>query len=103
LYIFFAASFTKVFPYFDKKAYTPLFHILYVTTYFSLILPFAVGQVQRVLEKEADSFAAKQVGAERYKNMLIKLNKIHDGLLEKWSFNYPTLKERLENVDKRQL
>jgi len=79
--------------------YTGLWVGLHSGFFFGLCLPFSIGLIQRKLEKEADTYAAKIVGSERYKNMLIKLNEVTKGGLETWAFNYPKLKERLENVD----
>jgi Zn-dependent protease with chaperone function len=58
------------------------------------------GLIQRRLEKNADSFAAKIAGKENYKAMLLKLNDETNKGLEQWAINYPNLNERLENVEK---
>jgi hypothetical protein len=64
---------------------------------------FVLGQVQKIFEKQADIHGASLVGKEPYKNMLIRLNELSEGLLEKWAFNYPKLSERIANIDNTQL
>lgn len=87
-------------PLYKLLPYTGLFVGLHSAFGIGLCLPFCTGLYQRKLEKEADIYSAKIVGQERFKNMLIHLNDATNGGLNVWSFNYPKLKERLENVDK---
>lgn len=88
-----------IFPYLRTFEYE---HLL-IGIYCGLMLGggsiFFVGMLQKSLEKDADCYAAKIMGKDKYQQMLIKLNTITNGGLEKWAINYPSLKERLANVE----
>lgn len=88
-----------VFPFFQHSEYR---HVL-VGIYSGIILggglQIVAGLLQKKLEKEADYFAAKMIGRDLYSNMLIKFNEITNGGLEKGAINYPTLKERIQNIE----
>jgi Zn-dependent protease with chaperone function len=96
---FYILSFTNMISIYRSYPYTTLLVGLHGAIGIGLCLPFCIGLFQRKLEKEADTYSAKIVGQERCKSMLIHLNDATSGGLEVWSFNYPKLKERLENVD----
>ncbi|MCZ2473689.1 M48 family metalloprotease [Aquirufa ecclesiirivi] len=89
-----------VFPYLRVFEYEHLF----VGIYAGIILGggslLFLGIIQRKLEKDADLYAAKIMGSDKYYAFLIKLNLITQGGLEKWAINYPNLTERLANVGK---
>jgi hypothetical protein len=101
IYLFFyIASSQKLLSYFTGSPYYPLVLASYAGLIMGAGNMFVIGQIQKIFEKQADSHAASLVGKESIKNMLIKLNELSKGALEKWSFNYPKLSERLDNVDK---
>lgn len=87
-------------PTYTQHAYPGLLIGLHGGIGIGLCLPMYLGLFQRTLEKEADSYAAKIVGKDQYKKMLVNLNEVTNGGLNVWSFNYPKLNERLANVDK---
>ena len=59
-----------------------------------------IGLVQRLLEYNADRYAASRVGSLSYSETLRSLNKLTKGGLEKVAINYPTLEQRIKNVEK---
>jgi Zn-dependent protease with chaperone function len=63
------------------------------------LLYVITGFTQRKLEYEADIYAAKRVGKAIFKEMLLKMNEITNGGLTIKSIHYPTLNQRLSNVD----
>ncbi|MBY0432986.1 MAG: M48 family metalloprotease [Cyclobacteriaceae bacterium] len=77
---------------------------VFLMGYFGLVggggLLFVNGLVQKRLEKQADLFAVKKNGKAAVKEMLLKLNELSNDQMTKWSFNYPTLNERLENISR---
>jgi len=75
------------------------FEVIYVSlcsatliTVFVFLIP---GLLQKYFEHRADMFAAKIVGIESYCNTLIELNHLTSNGMEKSTFNYPSLKRRL--------
>lgn len=96
---FYMLSSYVIFPYFRQYESE---HIL-VGIYGAIVLgggsQIFMGFIQRRFEKEADSFAAEKIGIKEYQTMLLKLNEVTNGGLEKWAPNYPNLKERLANVE----
>lgn len=67
---------------------------------FGLSTVIILGIVQKISEKEADLYAAMLTSPNHVMSALNRLNQESNGAMEKWSFNYPTLKERIENVNK---
>ena len=76
--------------------------VLLVGLYYGIFLGAGLliisGQFQKMYEKEADGYATTWVGKEAFIQMLISLNAISKGRMEKWSWNYPTLNERIDYV-----
>jgi Zn-dependent protease with chaperone function len=66
-----------------------------------LFLGYAAGKVQYKLELQADTFAASVVGKENITSSLEQLDKLSNGDVSKGGVNYPTLKKRIENINKR--
>ncbi len=62
-------------------------------------IQFVLGFFQKKYEKQADAYAAKIVGKIAVINALLELNKASNGRMERRSFNYPTLKQRILNVE----
>jgi Zn-dependent protease with chaperone function len=88
-----------IFPYAQQTNYTGLI----VSVYYGLLggggTVIVSGWFQKKFELEADSYASTLVKVEFVKDMLHKLNEESNGLMTKWSFNYPTLKERINNLN----
>jgi Zn-dependent protease with chaperone function len=88
-----------IFPYAKQTNYTGLI----VSVYYGLLSGggtlIVLGWFQKKFELEADSYASTLVKVEFVKDMLHKLNEESKGLMTKWSFNYPTLKERINNLN----
>lgn len=78
------------------------YYIFIFITFFGLIngiVPlFLLGLLQKKSEKEADRFAAEQTLPETTISLLNKLNLESKGLMQKWSWNYPTLDQRILNI-----
>lgn len=78
------------------------FFVLLIGIYYGIFLGAGLliisGQFQKKYEKEADRYAATIVGKETFIQTLISLNNLADKKMEKWSWNYPTLNERISNV-----
>jgi hypothetical protein len=101
LYLFFYITFNqKILSYFIGSDYYVVVLAINAGLFMGAGNMFVLGQVQKIFEKQADLHGASLVGKESYKNMLIKLNELSKGALEKWAFNYPKLSERLDNLDK---
>ena len=66
-----------------------------------LLLWYVSGKVQYKLELQADSFAAFVVGKENIISSLKQLDKLSDGDVSKGGISYPTLKKRIENINKQ--
>ncbi|GAU97838.1 hypothetical protein RvY_09067 [Ramazzottius varieornatus] len=70
------------------------------------ILSFAMTQLSRMFEFQADSFAKKLNAAEALKGALIKLNQtnkgfpVHDWLYSMFNHSHPTLEQRLAALGK---
>ncbi|HMP32328.1 MAG TPA: M48 family metalloprotease [Saprospiraceae bacterium] len=92
---------TPIIPYLEQFKLNFLFIGLtggFLTMFFVILVP---GLVQKYLEYRADSYATKILGPELYKETLLELNEITNNGLEKSSYNYPSLKQRLDNISRR--
>jgi Zn-dependent protease with chaperone function len=58
-----------------------------------------VGSLNKIYEKEADIFAGSVTDKIAIISALKKIDSFYDGALNKWSYNYPTLNQRIENVE----
>ncbi len=63
------------------------------------IITFLVGSLNKIYEKEADIFAGRVTNKIAIISALKKIDSFYDGALNKWSYNYPTLSQRIENVE----
>ena len=66
-----------------------------------LLLYYVSGRVQYKLELQADSFAAFVVGKENIISSLKQLDRLSNGDVSKGGISYPTLKKRIENINKQ--
>jgi Zn-dependent protease with chaperone function len=91
---------TKINPVIISSPYYFWFFVSYFGLVYGLSSLIILGLVQKISEKEADVYAAKLTSPKHMVSALNKLNQETKGAMEKWSFNYPTLKERIENINK---
>lgn len=66
------------------------------------IITFLIGYINKIYEKEADLFASKITDKIALISALKKIDNFYQGALHKWSYNYPTLNQRIENVENDQ-
>lgn len=80
------------------------YYVGYGMTYFGLVLGlvplYVLGVIQKRSEKEADAFSAQLTNPSDMISALNKFNVESKGALEKWSWNYPKLHERIENIER---
>ena len=62
-------------------------------------IAFLIGSLNKIYEKEADTFASNITDKIAIISALKKIDTFYDGALNKWSYNYPTLIQRIENVE----
>ncbi|MCX8490800.1 MAG: M48 family metalloprotease [Cyclobacteriaceae bacterium] len=84
---------------FKSHPYFIVIHSVFYGVFIGGGLVFIPGFFQKKFEKEADAFSAAIVGKDNVKEMLTVLNRESKGKMEKWSFNYPTIAERIANVE----
>ncbi len=79
------------------------YYVWILSAYFGILLGglsvLINGFIQKKLEKAADRYAAKMTSPQHIISALNKLNIDSEGAMEKWSFNYPTLNERIKYVE----
>jgi Zn-dependent protease with chaperone function len=63
------------------------------------IISFLLGLINKKFEKEADTYAAQITEKGTVISALKKLDAHYDGSSSKWSHNYPTLNQRIKNVE----
>lgn len=99
MYCLIAYGWTKISPNFHESPY----YVWVLSAYFGILLgglPLVVnGLIQKRLEKAADKYAARMTSPEDVISALHKLNIESKGAMERWSFNYPTLEERIKYVE----
>jgi Zn-dependent protease with chaperone function len=80
------------------------YYVGFMMAYFSLVLGlvplYLLGTIQKRSEKEADAFSAQLAKPSDLISALNKFNNESKGASEKWSWNYPKLHERIENIEK---
>ncbi|WP_299107999.1 M48 family metallopeptidase [uncultured Tenacibaculum sp.] len=95
LFIFFIRNY-----YLDQVEHTifePL-SIFILGLFIGLSFWYIPGKIQYKLELEADSFAAKIVGPEKFKKALIELDVLSSGGVSKGGITHPILSKRIENI-----
>jgi Zn-dependent protease with chaperone function len=81
----------------SNKYYVYIFCIYIALT--SGIISFLLGLINKIFEKEADSYAAQITEKSAIISALIKIDVYYNGVSNKWSHNYPTLNQRIKNVE----
>jgi Zn-dependent protease with chaperone function len=76
------------------------FGMLYFSLVLGLVPLYVLGVIQKRSEKEADAFSAQLTNPSDMISALNKFNVESKGALEKWSWSYPKLHERIENIEK---
>lgn len=90
-------------PFFAGSSFFVLLLGLYYGIFLGAGLLFVSGFAQKKFEKEADAYAAALVGKETVKEVLIMLNEQLQGKMNNWSWNYPTVEERIRHVESLRL
>lgn len=79
------------------------YFVLLLGSYYGIFLGGGLlivsGFFQKKYEMEADIYATALVGKEGFIKMLKSLNEQHGETMNNWSWNYPTLTERINNVE----
>lgn len=81
----------------ESTIYEPL-SVFILGLFIGLCFWYIPGKIQYKLELEADFFASKIVGAEKYEKALIELDFLSDGDVSKGGITHPNLSRRIENI-----
>lgn len=88
----------KLMPLYKTMPFTGVFIFFHGALSYLVFVAAMPGVVQRYIEYAADRFAAQRIGSKSYATTLENLNALTHGDLNKWAFNYPSLKKRLTKV-----